>query len=84
VTDGVVGLGGGAQQESDDILIHGGGFAGGTGDAAGDHRIAMALATGALGAHGPCEITGMESADVSFPGFVATLRALGAAIEVLD
>ncbi|MGZ8572287.1 MAG: 3-phosphoshikimate 1-carboxyvinyltransferase, partial [Actinomycetota bacterium] len=84
VTAGVVGLGGGAEQEGDDLLIEGGGLAGGRADAAGDHRIAMALAAGALGAHRPCEITGMESADVSFPGFVTTLRNLGAVIEVLD
>ncbi len=84
MTAGVVGLGGGAAQEGDDLLIEGGGLPGGTADAAGDHRIAMALAAGALGADRPCEIIGMESADVSFPGFVVTLRTLGASIEVLD
>ena len=33
-------------------------------------------------AGGPSEVEGIEAAAVSFPGFVETLRSLGAAIEV--
>ncbi len=84
MTEGISGLGGRAEQDGDDLLIGGARWAGGRAATAGDHRIAMALVAGALGAHRACEIAGMESADVSFPGFVATLRRLGAAIEVLD
>ena len=35
----------------------------------GDHRIAMSLAVTALAASGETEISGCESADISFPGF---------------
>jgi 3-phosphoshikimate 1-carboxyvinyltransferase len=41
----------------------------------------MALVVAALAADGPCEIEGVEAADVSFPGFLPTLRSLGARIE---
>lgn len=45
-------------------------------DAAGDHRIAMAFAIGALAAQGETEIEGSESVDVSFPGFFDTLARI--------
>jgi 3-phosphoshikimate 1-carboxyvinyltransferase len=44
-------------------------------DGCGDHRIVMALAAGALGAPGPVEIAGAESAAVTYPGFLKLLRA---------
>jgi 3-phosphoshikimate 1-carboxyvinyltransferase len=44
--------------------------------------MAMGFAVAALAAGGPSQIDGMEAADVSFPGFVATLRSLGADVEV--
>src|ERR671934_1261783 len=47
-----------------------------------DHRMAMALAVAALGARGPSRIDGIESAEVSFPGFLGVLSRLGARIEV--
>jgi 3-phosphoshikimate 1-carboxyvinyltransferase len=80
---GIRGLGGLAADEGDDLVIGGGGLAGGQAHARADHRIAMALAVGALAADGPCEIDGMQAADVSYPGFVAALRALGARAEVI-
>lgn len=49
---------------------------GGTADAAGDHRLAMAFAVAALGAEGPSEIRGAEAVDISYPGFFDTLAAL--------
>jgi 3-phosphoshikimate 1-carboxyvinyltransferase len=45
-------------------------------DAAGDHRIAMAFAVAGLIAEGETEISGSESADVSFPGFFSTLAQI--------
>jgi len=81
IAAGVRGLGGHAGDEGTDLVVAGGGLTGGSADGAGDHRMAMALAVAALGADGPSQIHGMEAADVSFPGFVATLRALGARIE---
>ena len=45
-------------------------------DSFGDHRIAMAFAIAALFAAGETEISGAESAGVSFPGFFQTLQSL--------
>ena len=78
---GIRDLGGHAAAEGADLVVSGGGLEGGRGDAHGDHRMAMAVAVGALAARGPVEIDGIETAEVSFPGFVGTLAALGASIE---
>jgi 3-phosphoshikimate 1-carboxyvinyltransferase len=43
--------------------------------------MAMAMAIAGLAARGPVEVRGMDAAEVSFPGFPATLRALGARVE---
>ena len=83
LSEGLRGLGGEAVVEEDALVIGGGGLRGGAAEAAGDHRIAMALVVAALAADRPSEIDGVEVADVSFPGFVSTLRALGADVEVL-
>lgn len=83
VADGALGLGGHAGVEGDDLVVPGLGLRGGTADARGDHRLAMAFAVAALAADAPCEIEGMEAADVSFPGFLGTIRSLGASVEVL-
>ena len=45
-------------------------------DSFGDHRIAMAFAVAGLLADGETEITGAESANVSFPEFFRTLESL--------
>ena len=74
-------LGGAAGVEGDDLVIGGDGLGGGMVDARGDHRMAMATAVGALAARGPVVIEGIDAAEVSFPGFVPALRALGATIE---
>lgn len=79
--EGVRALGGHAAVEGDDLVVPGLGMRGGVVDSGGDHRLAMAFAVGALAADGPSEIEGIEAADVSFPGFVDTLRALGASME---
>jgi 3-phosphoshikimate 1-carboxyvinyltransferase len=75
-------LGGEARVEGDGLVVAGGGLAGGRTDARGDHRLAMAFTIAALGATGPSEIDGVESAGVSFPGFLRTLAGLGAPLEV--
>jgi 3-phosphoshikimate 1-carboxyvinyltransferase len=56
-------------------------FPGGTADAHGDHRLAMALAVAGLAAGNPVSIAGAESISESFPGFVSTLRGLGAFVK---
>lgn len=73
-------LGGHAGVEGDDLVVAGGGLEGGAHDAGGDHRMAMALCVAGLAARSPVEVEGVEAADVSFPGFIQTLRALGARI----
>jgi 3-phosphoshikimate 1-carboxyvinyltransferase len=80
---GIRGLGGEAEVEGDDLVIGGGGLRGGAVESAADHRIAMALVVAALAARAPCEVGGVEVAEVSFPGFVPSLRASGAVLEEL-
>ncbi len=55
---------------------------GGTVESHGDHRLAMAMTVAALAAQGPTTVYGAEVTADSFPGFEATLQALGAALEV--
>ncbi len=74
-------LGGRAGVEGDDLVVAGGGLEGGRAEAAGDHRMAMALAVAALAAKGACELEGIEAAEVSFPWFLPLLSSLGARIE---
>jgi 3-phosphoshikimate 1-carboxyvinyltransferase len=78
VAAGIRALGGLAADEGDDLVVAGGGLAGGVAAAGGDHRMAMALIVGSLAARGASTIDGVEVADVSFPGFLACLSALGA------
>jgi len=79
---GITALGGRADVEGDDLVVHGGGLEGGTSPPTDDHRVAMALTIGALGARSPSRIAGIASASVSFPGFVPLLRSMGAELEV--
>jgi 3-phosphoshikimate 1-carboxyvinyltransferase len=81
VAAAILALGGHATVEGDDLVLAGGGLAGGGGSSGGDHRLAMALAIAGLRAGGPVTVEGMEAAEVSFPGFVETLVALGAEVE---
>ena len=81
ITTGLRLLGGVAADEGVDLVIGGGGLEGGRADAHGDHRMAMALTVAALGARTSSRIDGVDAADVSFPGFVASMRALGALVE---
>ncbi len=69
----------GASLESTDegLGIRGtGGLRGAEVDAAGDHRIAMALAVAGLAATGETSIAGWESVAVSYPGFLNALEDL--------
>jgi 3-phosphoshikimate 1-carboxyvinyltransferase len=58
-------------------------LAGGTVDSHGDHRIAMAFAVAALRARAPLTILDVANVATSFPGFEATARAAGLAVETL-
>ena len=77
----IVALGGDAHVEGDDLVVAGGGLRGGEAPASADHRIVMATAVAALVAREPTTIGGIEAADVSFPGFLEALRALGARVD---
>lgn len=81
IAEGIRGLGGLAAVEGNDLVVGGGGLTGGFCHARGDHRMAMAFAVGALRARSSCEIEGMESADVSFPGFLPTVVRLGVRVR---
>jgi 3-phosphoshikimate 1-carboxyvinyltransferase len=83
VAEGVRALGGHAGDEGGDLVIAGAGLRGGVAGAGGDHRMAIALTVAALGADGPCDVEGIEAADVSFPGFAQVLGALGARLELV-
>lgn len=73
---GLRALGATVQECPDGMEIEGGRLRGGTVDAAGDHRIAMAFAIAGLLAEGPVTVRGAESVAVSFPGFFETLEAV--------
>lgn len=75
-------LGVDVRETADGAVIRGGPIAGGTLDAAGDHRIAMSLAVLGLVAREPVVIEGAEWIATSYPGFAGDLRALGADVEV--
>jgi 3-phosphoshikimate 1-carboxyvinyltransferase len=61
----------------DGLVVRGtGGLRGASVDAAGDHRIAMALAIAGLAAEGSTGILGWESVAISYPGFLAAVEDL--------
>jgi 3-phosphoshikimate 1-carboxyvinyltransferase len=68
-------LGAAVRERPDGLVIRGGGLRGGAVDGHGDHRVVMALAVAALGASGPVEIAGAESAAVTYPGFPELMAA---------
>ena len=70
-------LGGRAQVETDTLTVEGTGFAGGTVDACGDHRIAMAAAIAATVCREPVTILGAEAVEKSYPDFWAHYKRLG-------
>ena len=62
--------------EEDWMRIQGGAIHGGTIDACGDHRIAMAAAVAALAAEGPVTILGAECVSKSWPSFFDDLDSV--------
>jgi 3-phosphoshikimate 1-carboxyvinyltransferase len=77
----LAGIGARARVVGDDLVVAGGGVEGGAASSGGDHRMAMALAVGGLGARSGVAIDRAEAADVSFPGFAGALRAIGASVD---
>lgn len=70
------------EEHADGLAIAGGPVRGGTVDARGDHRIAMAFAVLGTVAAAPITVTGAREISTSYPDFVAALRGLGAEVEV--
>ena len=76
LAEGLRALGGTVDERPDGFCVHPGALSGGTVDAGGDHRMAMAFAVAALGGHGPTTITGHDVVEVSYPGFFAVLDSV--------
>jgi 3-phosphoshikimate 1-carboxyvinyltransferase len=71
-----------AAETADGFIVRGGrGLPGGSAEAHGDHRLAMALAVAGLAAENPVDICGAECIGESFPGFIEVLHSLGADLE---
>ncbi len=72
-------LGGNAQEDGEDIVIRGVKKLNGSGkvDTFHDHRMVMLASVAALCAAGPVEVSDAEALDKSWPGYLATYRALG-------
>jgi 3-phosphoshikimate 1-carboxyvinyltransferase len=76
---GFRGIGVRVDEYEDGFTIYGGPPSGGTADAAGDHRLAMAFAIAGAAAASPVTISGAEAVAVSYPGFFSELRRLSEA-----
>lgn len=74
-------LGGRVTEEAEGLTIHGGGLRGGTVEAWGDHRIAMAAAAASAACEAPVTIRGAEAVNKSYPSFFEDYRALGGRTE---
>jgi len=70
-------MGADIEELPDGFMVHGPArLSGARVESHGDHRIAMALAVAALCAEGETTISGWECVDISFPGFLETIRLL--------
>jgi len=77
----ITNLGGKADATEDTLTVSGGGLIGGTVDAAGDHRIAMAAAVAATVCKEEVTILGAEAIEKSYPQFWAEYARLGGSYE---
>jgi 3-phosphoshikimate 1-carboxyvinyltransferase len=78
VVEGLRAVGADIEETEDGLAVRGDGtpLTGGTLDARGDHRLAMLGAVAGLASREGVEVSGMESAAVSYPDFEQDLRAL--------
>jgi len=77
VVEGLRGLGAEIEATEDGFAVTGtGGLRGGVIDSRGDHRLAMMGAVAGLASREGVEVTGMDAAAVSYPGFHEHLRTL--------
>jgi 3-phosphoshikimate 1-carboxyvinyltransferase len=76
LAQGLRSLGSVVDEFGDGFIVRARPLTGGTVDAAGDHRIAMAMAIAASGASEPSTIVGASAVSVSYPGFFEELARL--------
>jgi 3-phosphoshikimate 1-carboxyvinyltransferase len=75
-------MGGRLSERADGLVVSGPTRLEGTQvDSHGDHRLGMALAVAGLVARRPTRVQNAECIEDSFPGFVETMRSLGADVE---
>ena len=75
-------LGGRVTETEDGLIVTGvSRLRGGTVDAAGDHRIAMAAAVASVVCQGPVTVTGAQAVEKSYPTFWADLASLGKTVS---
>ncbi|MEM0119882.1 MAG: 3-phosphoshikimate 1-carboxyvinyltransferase [Thermoprotei archaeon] len=72
-----------ASYGEDSIRIVGGGIKGGVVDSHGDHRIALAAAVAAIGAHRPIMVRGFECYTKSYPGFLEDYASIGGRARIV-
>jgi 3-phosphoshikimate 1-carboxyvinyltransferase len=82
MADGLVELGIANQVEDDGIIVEGGQLGGGTVDAHGDHRIAMAFSVASLRASRDIRIKDSDNVKTSFPEFTELAREAGIRIDI--
>jgi 3-phosphoshikimate 1-carboxyvinyltransferase len=82
IADGLRANGVTVEIDGDELIVHGKGFAAGGGTVAThmDHRIAMAFLVMGLASERPVGIDDASFIATSFPGYVAMMRGLGAAL----
>jgi 3-phosphoshikimate 1-carboxyvinyltransferase len=79
VVEGLRGLGADIEATADGFAVRGGeALRGGRIDARGDHRMAMMGAVAGLASREGVEVAGIDTAAVSYPGFLEDLRRIGA------
>ncbi len=71
-------------ESPDGAVVHGGGFAGGTVESFGDHRVAMSLAVAGTVADGEVVVRDVDAVDTSFPGFCSCMASIGADIQAVE
>jgi 3-phosphoshikimate 1-carboxyvinyltransferase len=77
IVEGLSGLGAEIEARPDGFAVRGTkGLRGGSIDARGDHRLAMAGAIAGLASREGVEVNGFEAVEVSYPGFERDLRSL--------
>ncbi len=80
VADLINSIGGNATVTEDGLIVQGTGYMGGTVNASGDHRIAMAAAIAATVCTQPLTILGAQAVNKSYPAFWADYVTLGGSL----